>query len=303
MARSLSADACSARRRSAIGAAALALLLAGACRRAPDPAAEVVARFSEGSITAGELTREVNRLPPALRTQFDSIAGRRELAGALVDKRLLFEEARRRKFLADPELRRQVEELEQRLAIQALLAEEERRSGAPSDAEAHAWFEVHRAAFAQAERARLIRIYAELPAGAGERERGQARERLRRLAERLRAREDAAKVAAEGDGPEHLRGGDIGFVERGRSNDAALEQVAFALQRPGDVSPPFPAARGLAVVMLVERIPAREPSFEEIRGELLNRMQPETKRKVFDKLIQRLRTDADVQIAIGATRH
>lgn len=271
------------------------VLAAGGCRCGRDPGAQPVAEFSGGAVTAAELTREANRLAPALRKQFETAAGRRDLVGAIVDKRLLFAEGRRRKLDRDPELHRQVLELEERLTIQALIAAEERQAGAPGEAEQRAWFQEHRGELAQPEQARVLRVLAGVPAGAGEHERASARQRALRFAERLRRGEDAAKVAAEGDGPERLRGGDFGFVARGRGAEPALEQASFALTRSGEVSAPFSCKEGVAVVALVERRAAHEPTFEEVRAEVENRMLPQRRRQIFDALIERLRRDADVK--------
>jgi peptidyl-prolyl cis-trans isomerase C len=284
-------------------AAAFALLAAaaGGCRcGARGPGAEPVAEFAGGTVTAAELTREANRLAPALRQQFETPAGRRELVGAMIDKRLLVAEARRRELDTDPEIRRQVSELEERLVVQALLAAEERRAGSPSDAELRAWFASHRAELSQPERVRVLRVLVAVAPGAPERDRAEARQRAQRLADRLRRGEVAAKVAAEGDGPERFRGGDHGFVVRGMGADPALEEASFALARPGAVSPVFACKEGFAAVALVERHPAREVEFEDVRSEVENRMTPGWKRKVFDDLIERLRQDADVKY-VGLT--
>jgi peptidyl-prolyl cis-trans isomerase C len=241
-------------------------------------------------------------MAPALRQQFETPAGRRDLVGAMVDKRLLAAEARRREIDADPEIRRQVEELQERLTIQALLAAEERRVGPPAEADQRAWFSEHRAEFAQAERVRVVRILAAVPAGAGERERTAARQRAQRFADRLRGGEDVARVAGEGDGPERFRGGDHGFVARGRG-DRGLEDASFALAKPGELSPVFACSDGYAVVRMVERQPAREARFEEVRAEVENRMMPQHKRKIFDELIGRLRQAADVKlVGVAAER-
>lgn len=276
-------------------AAAAAVTMAGCRCGSRDPGAQPVAEFSGGSVTAAELTREANRLSPALRKQFETPSGRRDLVGAMIDKRLLAAEARRQDLHQDPEVRRQVLELEERLEIQALIVAEERRVGPPTEAEQRAWFQEHRAELAQPEQARVIRVLAAVPAGGAERERAAARQRAQRFAERLRRGEAAAKVAVDGDGPERFRGGDHGFVARGRSGDPALEEASFALARPGDVSAPFACKDGVAVVSLVERRPAREPRFEEVRAEVENRMTPQHKRKIFDELIERLRRGADVK--------
>ncbi len=257
-----------------------------------------MARFDGGEVTAAELQRESNRLPPALREQFATQNGRRELVSAMIDKRLLYLEAKRRDFTDDADVRRQVHELEERLAIQALLAAEEKRRGPPTEAEARAFFESNRGAFAQPERLRVARVLARVAPGASERERANARQRAMRFAERLRRGEAIAKVAPDGDGPEREKGGDFGFVGRGDGRDPALESAAFALDKPGAVSPAFLTDSGFAVVQLLERHAARAPSFEEVRHEVENRMSPQRKRKVFDDLLARLRREAEIRVEI-----
>jgi peptidyl-prolyl cis-trans isomerase C len=284
--------------RASAAAVALCVALAGCGRGRASPGEQVVARYDGGEVTAAELQRDANRLPPALRAQFESANGRREFVSAMIDKRLLWKEAKRRDLTEDPEVRRQVRDLEERLAIQTLLADEEKKLGAPTEAEAREYFERHRASFEQAERVRVVRILARLAPGASDRERGQARDRASAWAARLRRGEPAGRVAAEGDGPERARGGDFGFVVRGEGRDARLEGAAFALGAPGAVSPPVETAEGWAVVQLVERVPPRVPAFEEIRGEVMNRMSPDRKRRAYDGLLARLRKDAEIEIEI-----
>jgi peptidyl-prolyl cis-trans isomerase C len=195
-----------------------------------------------------------------------------------------------------------VVELEERLAVQALLAEEERKVGPPTEVELRAWYDAHRPELVQPERVRVVRVLAVVAAGATEKDRTSARRRAEELAARLRRGEDTAKVAAAADGAERFRGGDLGFLVRGRGGNSALEQAAFALSRPGEVSPVFADKEGYAAVRLVERQAQRDPSFEEARGEVANRLSPQRKRRVFDQLIERLRKDADVRLDAAERR-
>lgn len=282
----------------ALAAAACGCKACGVSRA--EPGAEIVARYSGGEVTSAEIQREANRMPPALREQFETVNGRRELVSAMIDKRLLFEEARRRELPAEPDIARQVRELEERLAIQALLAAEEKKVPPPTEAEARAWFDAHAEAFAQPERLRVARVLARVQPGASDRERTFARERAARFAERLRRGEPIASVARDGDGPEREKGGDLGFVTRGVAANAAAAKAAFALAEPGAVSPVFQDEAGFAVLQIVERQAARTPPFEEVRRDVENRMSPERKRKVFDDLLARLRRDAEVRIELEA---
>ena len=103
------------KRRGSWAAAVVALV---GCHRSAE-APRVAGTFNGGKITRADVDRESARMPAALRANFDSFAGRRELARSLLDKKLLAREALRRGFEKDPEVRRQVQELEERLAFLA----------------------------------------------------------------------------------------------------------------------------------------------------------------------------------------
>jgi peptidyl-prolyl cis-trans isomerase C len=261
-------------------------------------ASQVLARFSGGVITAEELTREAQRLPPELREQFETAAGRREFLQAMVDKRLLLQEARRRGLHEAPEVRRQVQELEDRLAMQALLAEEERATGPASEAEVRAFYEARKAEFAEPERVRVGRLLAALKPGAGAGERAKARQRAEAWAAKLRRGEPLEKVATEGDGPERTQRGELGLFARGEFPAKELEEAAFSLRKAGEVSAVLSAPEGASVLVLLERRPGRIPSLEEVRPLVEGRMAPGFKRKGFDELLRRLRGASSVELDV-----
>ena len=256
----------------------------------------IVGRYDGGEVTVEELQREASRLPPILRSRFEGAAGRREMVNAIIDKRLLAAEARRRGMAELPDVRRQVEELEERLSIQALLAEEEKAAGAPGEVELRAWYDANRGYLLQPERVRVRRVLVAVSAGASRQELERARGRAEELLERLRRREPFEKVATAGDGPERSAGGDLGLLIRGEVGDAALEAASFGLQKAGDRTQVFRCADGFAVVELVERRSSRTPTFEEARADVANRIAPLRQRRVFDQLLARLRERADVKV-------
>jgi parvulin-like peptidyl-prolyl isomerase len=287
----------------------LSMIIAGVCActseapglsGAPDAGGStgtVVGHFAGGEfVTAEEVSREAGRLPPAMREQFETPAGRREFTRSIIDKRLLVLEARRRKLTEDPELRRQVRELEERLAVQALLAQEEAAAGSPPEQELRAWFTAHREELTRPEQVRIGRVLVSVSSRASEAERSRARKKAEALAARLRRGEALAQVAREGEGPERMQGGELGLFARGRGLEPSLEQAAFALERPGAVSPVVAVRDGFAVLQLVERKPPRVPTFEEVRAEVEGRMAPARKRQVFDAILARLRQEAAVKL-------
>lgn len=286
--------------RSAIARWGIALALiacgVGCSRCGGGTGATVVAEYAGGNVTEEDVRRESSKLPPSLRAQFESAAGRREFIASLVDKRLLVQEATRRGMREDPEVRRQVAELEERLMIQALLAAEEKSAGPGSEAELRAWYDGHRAELAQPERVLVGRVLAAVAPAAPASDRAKARARAEGFASRLRKGEPFARVAETGQGPEKARNGELGLLVRG-GRDPRLEAAAFALRAPGELSPVVECADGYAVLRLVERRESRVPSYEEVRAEVANRFDPTHKRKTFDALLARLRQTGKVHLA------
>lgn len=283
------------------------LLALTACGDPPAPSPEsrpgplpegVVARFKGGAISREELRREALKLPPALREQFESEAGQEEFARSLVDKRLLVEEARKRPLPQREDIARQVRELEERLLVQALLAEEEKALGPATEAELRAWYDGHKAELAQPERVHLGRVLAAAPGGSAA-ERSRAKARAEEAARRLKAGEPLSRVHSLGDGPERARAGDWGLFARGDLKDARLEEAAFGLRTPGQVSAVVETAEGFVVLQLIERREPRVPPFEEVRTEVEGRLAPVRQRRVFDGLRARLRSAADVHVDVS----
>lgn len=283
-----------------LGALVLAACQPGESARATvseQPAGPVAATFKGGSVSVEDVAREANRLPPELREKFESAYGRHEFTSSLVDKRLLVAEARRRGLDAAPELRRQVQELEDRLLIQALLAEEQRAAGRPPEAELRAWFEEHKGELELPERVHVGRILAAVPHAATAGDRARAKSRAEEFLRRLNRGEAFARVQQQGDGPERARDGDFGVHTLNDFGDRRLALAAFALERPGQLSPVTETDSGFVVLKLFERKPSRLPPFEEVRAEVEGRMQPSRQRRQFDELRRRLRSEADVRIA------
>ncbi|NTX62299.1 peptidyl-prolyl cis-trans isomerase [Myxococcus sp. CA051A] len=293
------------------GSAALVawVLWCGCTKPAPETPAgvassdggRVVGRYDGGVITEAELIEESARLPSPLREQFERPAGQREFVRSMIDKRLLAQEGLARGLHQQADIQKQVRALEERLVIQELLAAEEKASGRPGEADLREYYEQHRADFTQPERLRLSRVHVSVQTGATAAQRAQAKQRAERLAQRLKAGEALAQVAAEGDGSERGQGGELGWVARGDLPDRELEAAAFGLKKAGDTSGVVAEARGYSVLRLLERKDSRVPAFEEVRAEVEGRALPQWKRKVLESLLARLRETGSVGIDVPGT--
>lgn len=280
--------------------APLLVALAACSRSAPiAPQSPAVARFDGGVVTEAELRQALQKLPPTMRSSFESLAGQRDVAASLVDRRLLVLEAERRGLGSDPEIQRQVRELEDRLLVQALVDQEQRTAGKAPEAELRAYYDAQRESFATPVRVKVGRVMLRVPQSASPAERARARQRVERWAARLKAGESLTRVAVEGEGPEKTLGGVLGPLTRADIADPALADAAFSLKTPGAVSPVFTQSDGFAVVKLLEREESRIPPFEEVRPAVEAKVAPGRQRQVFEQLINRLRKSSDVRIDLA----
>jgi parvulin-like peptidyl-prolyl isomerase len=248
----------------------------------------IVATWKSGFLSTDEVSREVKRLSPGLRDQFETPSGHQEFARAVVAKRLLLDEANRRGFTQRDDVRKQVEELETRLAVQALLNAEKSSLETPSEGELKQYFETNRPQFATPLAVRARRFLFS----------GDPRDpRLRLRAEGLRKQVLAPpmdfKAAAKlSDGPEKVADGDIGWVTR---NEVSGAQSVLSLSKPGQVSAVTEVDGGLAFFTFIERREAHLPEFEEVRALVEARLAPTQEKRAYDALIARLMREADVQ--------
>ncbi len=180
---------------------------------------------------------------------------------------------------AEIDLRARYEEEEVRIAYVALDPAELGPDDALGEAEIDAWatenaeelealYAARAESLAEPDRVRarhvLIRAAPEAPDEIAE----AARERARAARERIESGESFEAVAAEvsQDAGTAEAGGDLGVFARG-DNDPALDDTAFSLE-PGELSPVIRSSYGFHVLRVDEKLPARTPSFDELRDSL-----------------------------------
>ena len=284
----------------------IVLAMLSACETQPmapdaepvDAAVGVVAWVGDLTVTRQQVIDDVSKLSPLFRRQFASAAGRREMLDALVDKRVLEIEARRRELHRDPKIRRQVEQLENRLIVRALIDQEQ--ATPPTDEQLQAYIDAHRAELLEPERFRVARILVAVPEDASPARRGQARRRAHALRERVLQGEPFDEIAADGEGPERRQAGALGWIARGDRDDPALEKAIFSLQHPDSLSEVIECKGGYAVLRLQERREARLPPLSEIRSKVRGKITPTLQRKAFDELVFRLREHTPIRIDFSA---
>lgn len=245
---------------------------------------------------------------------------RLQVAGDLIDRVLLRQEALRRGLAVDeavvgaavaqelgryrlegvPEsrqrhmsdmLRRQVRE---RLLRQAL-EQRVRAVAEPADAEVRAYYAAHLDKFTTPPRLRLGLILLKVVPSAPLESWKAAEQEGGRLQRKLAAGADFSELATLHSGDASAeRGGDLGFVHQGMLAQEAQEAVDRL--KVGEVTPPLNLLQGVALFKLLERQPSMVNGYERVSERARGLLQRERSDQAWEGLLKALRSKGQFEV-------
>jgi len=224
---------------------------------------------------------------------------------ALIEGKLLLQEARRRKIDVSPEeVNEEVKRLEEagvkaegrrdvireRLMVSRMLAMLQ-TVRAVSPKEVAEYYEKHRDDFVLRERRHVLLIAVHTEDAGGDK--AAAKKKAQEVLDAIKKGEDFATLAKKhSHGPFAEKGGDQGWMEKG-SLVRALDDVVFAL-KAGELSDLIETADGYIIVKVAGVQPASRQSLAEARPAIERRLQAERRNEERTRLIERLRRSASI---------
>ena len=261
---------------------------------------EVLARGPAGEVTVADVQAMVGVLVPVgQRGQFyANPANIAAMAEAIYGQRALATQARAAKHDETPEARRQLALGANRVLADSWidhLAGQKAPTDAQLDAHARTTYNANPNQFMQPEQVHARHILVAVNAGRND---AQAKARADELLAQLRQGRPFDELAREAsdDKGSGQRGGDLGTFGKG-SMVPEFEAAAFALTKPGQLSEPVKSQFGYHVIELLERIPARRQTFEDVRAELREdaraTLDGRTRKQSWDEAVRDVQVDSD----------
>jgi len=251
-----------------------------------DRGSAIVATYGEHTLTQADVTAAMERLPAASRVALADPERREQFVDSLIMNDLLFDEGTRLRYDSDPEVERQVRELQRRLVVQRVMRDYRQRP-AVSDDEARAYHRENPDLFAGVQiRASHILLEDRAAAESLHAELVENPERFAALAREHSIDKASAK-----------RGGDLGRFGTGRMVPG-FERVAFAL-REGEISEVVSTRFGHHVIKVTKRHEGEPKAFDAVAAQIKSTLATERIAEQVKARLAALREAAHAEIDTG----
>ncbi len=219
------------------------------------------------AVRESDILSDAKRLPPEMRASFlarkESVA---QMADAIYIRRVLAQRAKEAQLDKQPETAAAVRIASDKVLSDAYWAKIDKENLPDQklvDAQVKAAYQANKDKYQAPEQAHVAHILI------ANKDEAKAKEQIEKLRQEAASGADFAKLAKDNssDSNSALKGGDLGLVSRGQTAPE-FEAAAFALAKPGDLSPVIKTQFGYHIIKLIEKKPARTMSLEEVKPQL-----------------------------------
>ncbi|MCX7918952.1 MAG: peptidylprolyl isomerase [bacterium] len=292
-------------------------------------AGNIVARIDQDTITVQDFIKEwedQERPELSTATTAESQQEKREVLNQLVDRHLLFLQAKKERITVDPQLIEQMitvekanyptesefikslrkkgfslkeyrEYLADDLRIRQLLLRHVYSHVTVTDEEVKLVYTLNSARYISPEKVRLRTIFIKVPTTATAEEKGEKLAKAKLALMKLKlgsAFEDIAKTFSDSENA--ARGGDAGYVTREMLEKAPeVCNIAFSLDI-GEISDVIETKYGYYILKVEGKVAARGKSFWEVRDQIRTELTRERVTARFNQYLAELRTQYSIEL-------
>ena len=245
----------------------------------------VLAEGGGAQVTTTDVMSEAQRIPPKNRSEVvGNAATVAELVSNLHMRRVLANEAIKEGLDNDPLVQAQLQIAKDKVLSDARLAAID-KSGQPDEAALTQYAKAAYQAYPKRFVAEQIHARHILVKGNG----AESRAKAEAILTELKKGGDFSAIAksSSDDAGSAAKGGDLGFFTTGRMVKP-FEDAAFALAKPGDLSPVVESPFGFHIIELIEKRTPAPRSFAEVEPELKEEAVKQSLKDSRDGVIRRL---------------
>lgn len=258
---------------------------------------EVLAQVGNSTLTAARLDMMIDLMPPQIQVMLrGNDQMKNELISRWVDINLIVQEALAAKIDQDPLVMLKIDEMKNRVLVEALIAKRLDTQAPVPQEEIAAYYEKNSSEFDQGEQVQAQHILIRVEANASAEDREKARKAIDMIQNKLKNGEAFASLAAQfsEDPGSKNKGGNLGYFGRGQMVKE-FEDAAFAT-KPGETSPPVQTNFGWHLIHVVDRKEPAKLPMEQVSKEIEARVKADRNEKALKKLLEELKSKYPVTV-------
>lgn len=180
------------------------------------------------------------------------------------------------------------------LAVKGLIDQQVGQKIIVTDEESKAYYEGNPQLFKQPEQVKASHILIKVESNADEKKKGEARQKIIDVQEKLKNGEDFAALAKEySEGPSSVKGGDLGYFRRGQMVKP-FDDTAFTM-KPNEVSDIVETRFGYHLIKVYDKKPETVLAYAEIKDKLNERMKQQKTEQEAGKYIDELKKGVKIE--------
>lgn len=241
----------------------------------------VVAEVNGEPIYLEDVQEIWDTLPEVYRIQFPG--GIQDILEQLIRETLLVQQAQKLGLENDPVILEQLEQIKRQLLVTELIKREIVDKVQVSDEEIEKEYTSNPSLYTDPEQVKAKHIMTS------------TKEKADEVLQELQSGRPFEEVAKEkSESPDAQQGGEMGYLKKG-DLDPNLEKVLFDLA-PGKFSDVVETSYGFHIFLVEEHLKPRLKEVEEVKDEISNRLLPQKQQEAFEKLIEELKSQAEIAI-------
>jgi peptidyl-prolyl cis-trans isomerase C len=257
----------------------------------------LVAKIGEKNITLSDFNKILNFYDPERLKVIDKNPQVKEqLLQQMVQALVVSRVAKQNGFDAKPDIKEQLELLNNSFLANEYLKREVVQKITVSDNEVKTYYDTHKDEFKTPEMVRARHILFLVEASATDEAKKKVYEKAVETLKKIKGGEDFAKLASElSDDPgSKPKGGDLGFVARGKTVKP-FEDALFSL-KPGEVSGVIETKFGYHIIKAEERKDASEESFDDAKEKIRQKITQERIKSAVTEFIDKAMKDNKAEV-------
>ena len=257
----------------------------------------IVAKIGEKNITLSDFNKILNFFDPEkLKVIENNPQIKEQILQQMVQALVISQLAKQNGFDAKPDIKEQLELLKNSFLANEYLKREVMQKVTVSENEVKTYYDAHKDEYKTPEMVRARHILFLVEASATDEAKKKVYEKAAETLKKIKEGEDFAKLASElsGDPGSKPKGGDIGFVARGKTVKP-FEDALFSL-KTGEISGVVETQFGYHIIKAEEKKDASVEPFEAVKEKIRQKIMQERVKSAVTAFVDKAMKDAKVEI-------